>query len=164
MRYDSAYPHNLSGGRRWDRQIARLTELTGVPFAKLASHYANPGPQVSFDRPALSPCLSVFADGTILAMWRRCGLSRRGRRCSNRGRGRIWRLCRMGDGSIATGEVRKPAGGRGSEQGGCSSWFEGVRRAVRAIAVAGCPGVWYDPGCGSQGRRFVSVRGGRRKR
>lgn len=62
-RYDSAYPHNLSGRSPLDdRQIARLTELTGVPFAKLASHYANPGPQVSFDRPALSPCLSVFAD------------------------------------------------------------------------------------------------------
>jgi len=62
-RYDSSYPHNLSGRSPLDAaQIKRLTELTGVPFARLASHNANRGPQVSFDRPALSPCLAVFKD------------------------------------------------------------------------------------------------------
>ncbi len=62
-RYDSAYPHNLSGRSPLDnRQIARLTELTGVPFASLAGHHTSRGAQVSFDRPELSPCLSVFAD------------------------------------------------------------------------------------------------------
>jgi hypothetical protein len=62
-RYDSAYPHNLSGRSPLDDgQIARLTELTGVPFARLASHQTNRGPEVSFERPWLSPCLSVFAD------------------------------------------------------------------------------------------------------
>ncbi|MBE0536536.1 MAG: hypothetical protein IH624_12795 [Phycisphaerae bacterium] len=60
-RYDSAYPHNLSGRSPLDNgQIARLTELTGVPFAQLASHHASRGPQVSFDRPWLSPCLSTL--------------------------------------------------------------------------------------------------------
>jgi hypothetical protein len=33
-----------------------------VPFAKLASHNGNRGPQVSFDRPPLSPCLAVFKE------------------------------------------------------------------------------------------------------
>jgi len=62
-RYDSAYPHNLSGRSPLnDQQIARLTELTGVEFTALASHHRNQGPQVSFDRPELSPCLAVFED------------------------------------------------------------------------------------------------------
>ena len=64
-RYDSSYPHNLSGRSPLDgAQIKRLTELTGVPFAKLASHNGNRGPQVSFDRPGLSPCLAIFEETT----------------------------------------------------------------------------------------------------
>lgn len=60
-RYDSAYPHNLAGRCPLDdAQLKRLTELTGVPLMQLASHSANRGPQISFDRPELSPCLSVF--------------------------------------------------------------------------------------------------------
>jgi len=39
-----------------------LTELTGVPFAKLATHNRNAGPQVSYDRPRLSPCMAKFED------------------------------------------------------------------------------------------------------
>ena len=62
-RYDSSYPHNLSGRSPLDgAQIKRLTELTGVPFARLTSHGGNRGPQVSFDRPRLSPCLATFKD------------------------------------------------------------------------------------------------------
>ncbi len=64
-RYDCAYPANLTGRCPLDdKQIKRLTELTGVPFAKLAIHNKNAGPQISFDRPRLSPCLSTFEDKT----------------------------------------------------------------------------------------------------
>ena len=64
-RYDCAYPANLAGRCPLDdRQLKRLSELTGVPFAKLAVHNKNAGPQVSFDRPQLSPCLNGFEDGT----------------------------------------------------------------------------------------------------
>jgi hypothetical protein len=64
-RYDCAYPANLTGRSPLNNnQIKRLTELTGVPFAKLAVHNQNAGPQVSFDRPHLSPCLAVFEDTT----------------------------------------------------------------------------------------------------
>ncbi|MHC4300545.1 MAG: HzsA-related protein [Planctomycetota bacterium] len=62
-RYDCAYPDNLGGRCPLDnKQIKRLRELTGVPFAKLATHNKNAGPQVSFDRPKLSPCLAKFED------------------------------------------------------------------------------------------------------
>jgi hypothetical protein len=62
-RYDCAYPDNLAGRCPLDnKQLKRLTELTGVPFAKLATHSQNAGPQVSFDRPRLSPCLAKFED------------------------------------------------------------------------------------------------------
>jgi hypothetical protein len=62
-RYDCAYPNNLAGRCPLDnKQLKRLTELTGVPFTKLATHAQNTGPQVSFDRPRLSPCLANFED------------------------------------------------------------------------------------------------------
>ncbi|MHC4627744.1 MAG: HzsA-related protein [Planctomycetota bacterium] len=62
-RYDCAYPDNLTGRCPLDnKQIKRLTELTGVPFARLATHNRKAGPQVSFDRPRLSPCLARFED------------------------------------------------------------------------------------------------------
>lgn len=62
-RYDCAYPANLAGRCPLDnKQLQRLTELTGVPFAKLATYNKNAGPQVSFDRPYLSPCLAKFSD------------------------------------------------------------------------------------------------------
>ncbi len=57
--YASAYPDNLAGRSPLDdRQLKQLERLTGVPFAKLAGHNTNKGPQISFDRPALSPCLA----------------------------------------------------------------------------------------------------------
>ena len=62
-RYDSAYPDNLTGRSPLNnKQIERLSELTGVPFAKLTNHNNNSGPQLSFDRPHLSPCLAKFKD------------------------------------------------------------------------------------------------------
>ena len=62
-RYDCAYPDHLAGRSPLDnQQIKRLTELTGVPLARLNSHNANMGPQVSFARPALSPCLAKLKD------------------------------------------------------------------------------------------------------
>ena len=62
-RYDCAYPDNLTGRCPLDNeQIKRLTELTSVPFAMLAVHNQNTGPQISFNRPWLSPCLTKFED------------------------------------------------------------------------------------------------------
>ena len=61
--YASAHPDNLAGRSPLDGgQLKRLQELTGVPFEKLGSHSANRGPQISFDRPELSPCLGGFKD------------------------------------------------------------------------------------------------------
>lgn len=61
--YASAYPANLAGrAALTDAELARLEELTGVKFRAQASHSDNRGPQVSFDRPELSPCLRAFPD------------------------------------------------------------------------------------------------------
>ncbi len=61
--YASAHPENLAGRSPLnDAQLARLEKLTGVPFRQLADHRKNRGPQISFDRPELSPCLAVFQD------------------------------------------------------------------------------------------------------
>jgi hypothetical protein len=57
--YASAYPDNFTGRCPLDdRQLARLAALTGVPFTQFNSFSSNRGPQVSFDRPELSPCLA----------------------------------------------------------------------------------------------------------
>jgi len=56
--YASAFPQNLAGRSPLDNgQLARLGELTGVAFGRLAGHAQNQGPQISFDRPELSACL-----------------------------------------------------------------------------------------------------------
>ena len=61
--YDCAYPDNLAGRSPLSNlQTERLAELTGIPFAKLANYKTNLGPQVSFDRPQLSPCLEKLKD------------------------------------------------------------------------------------------------------
>lgn len=63
--YASAHPANLAGRSPLNaQQLQRLEELTGVPFQKLGSHNVNRGPQISFDRPELSPCLMAFKDKT----------------------------------------------------------------------------------------------------
>ena len=57
--YATTYPDNLAGRSPiGPEQLERLRQLTGVPFAQLAGHNINRGPQVSFDRPELSPCLA----------------------------------------------------------------------------------------------------------
>ncbi len=56
--YASAYPKGLAGrSPLTSRELNRLEALTGVPFSRLAGCRANRGPQISFDRPELSPCL-----------------------------------------------------------------------------------------------------------
>jgi len=61
--YASAYPNNLAGrSPLTPKEVERLTELTGIPIAKLAEHNRSQGPQITFDRPSLSPCLSSFDD------------------------------------------------------------------------------------------------------
>lgn len=61
--YASAYPENLSGRSPLNNgQLERLEQLTGVPLRQLASHTGNRGPQISFDRPKLSPCLAKISD------------------------------------------------------------------------------------------------------
>jgi hypothetical protein len=61
--YSCAYPDSRTGRCPLNnRQLARLSELTGVNFNGQMSYNGNRGPQVSFDRPELSPCLAQFAD------------------------------------------------------------------------------------------------------
>lgn len=61
--YASAYPANLTGRCPLDNaQMKRLTELTKIPFADLASFNRKRRAEVSFDRPEISPCLAGFAD------------------------------------------------------------------------------------------------------
>ena len=62
-RYDTSYPDNVGGRAPLNNaQVARLAELTGVPFAAQADFAKNPGPQVTFERPDRSPCLSSIKD------------------------------------------------------------------------------------------------------
>ncbi|MHC4250532.1 MAG: HzsA-related protein [Planctomycetota bacterium] len=57
--YESAYPDSPSGRSPLDgRQLRRLEALTGVDFdGRLKNHGRRERPQISFDRPELSPCL-----------------------------------------------------------------------------------------------------------
>ena len=77
--YASAYPGNLAGRSPMDdKQLARLEELTGVPLRQLAGHASNRGPQVSFDRPELSPCLDKLSAKTDLKYLEAIALIRAG--------------------------------------------------------------------------------------
>lgn len=61
--YASAHPDNLAGRSPLDdTALARLETLTGIPLRQLASHTANRGPQIAFDRPDRSPCLARWTD------------------------------------------------------------------------------------------------------
>jgi hypothetical protein len=61
--YMSAYPNSLTGRVPLDNvQLGRLGQLTGWDFGAQRSFSGCPGPDVSFDRPELSPCLAPFKD------------------------------------------------------------------------------------------------------
>ncbi len=61
--YMSAYPNSLTGRVPLDNaQLGRLGQLTGWDFGAQRSFSGCPGPDVSFDRPELSPCLERFKD------------------------------------------------------------------------------------------------------
>ena len=78
--FASAYPDNLAGRSPLDdKQLARLEQLTGVPLRRQANHGENRGPQVSFDRPELSPCLAQFTDKTDAKYGEALALIRAGR-------------------------------------------------------------------------------------
>ncbi len=56
--YESAYPNNPAGRSPiTSKELNRLGKLCGVEFGKLAGHSRKLGPQITFERPALSPCL-----------------------------------------------------------------------------------------------------------
>ena len=57
--YASAYPDSLTGRVPLDNaQLGRLSQLTGIAFSRQRGFSTNPGSDVSFDRPELSPCLA----------------------------------------------------------------------------------------------------------
>ncbi|MCY2996313.1 MAG: hypothetical protein NTY19_51975 [Planctomycetota bacterium] len=61
--YASAYPDSLTGRVVLDAaQLGRLSQLTGEDFGAQRSYSGNRGPEVSFDRPELSPVLARFSD------------------------------------------------------------------------------------------------------
>jgi hypothetical protein len=63
--YASAYPNHLAGRSPLDdHELARLETLTGVPLRQFAGHHRNRGPQITFDRPELSPCLASLPGPT----------------------------------------------------------------------------------------------------
>jgi hypothetical protein len=60
-RYESAYPDNPAGRSPLTAgELERLEELTGIDFAGLNGFQRKLGPQISFERPELSPCLSII--------------------------------------------------------------------------------------------------------
>ncbi|MCX6921841.1 MAG: hypothetical protein NT154_01280 [Verrucomicrobia bacterium] len=63
--YASAYPESLTGRMPLDNdQLNRLNQLTGWPLAAQKSHSESLGPEVSFERPELSPCLNKLDPGS----------------------------------------------------------------------------------------------------
>ena len=77
--YASAYPANLAGRSPLDgTQVKRLTELTKIPFAGLASYSRKQRAKVSFDRPELSPCLAGLPDKTAPAYLEALGILQAG--------------------------------------------------------------------------------------
>lgn len=56
--YESAYPDNHAGrSPLTDVEMKRIEELSGIQFKDLAGHTRKLGPQLSFERPELSPLL-----------------------------------------------------------------------------------------------------------
>lgn len=61
--YTSAYPKNAAGRSPLDgSQLAHLQKLTGVNFRSLGKSGRRLGPQISFERPELSPCLKKLKE------------------------------------------------------------------------------------------------------
>jgi len=57
--YESAYPSNPAGrSPLTSEELDRLGKLTGINFSNLAGFNRTLGPQISFKRPELSPCLA----------------------------------------------------------------------------------------------------------
>jgi len=57
--YESAYPGNPAGRSPLTAgELDRLGKLTGINFSNLAGFNRTLGPQISFERPELSPCLA----------------------------------------------------------------------------------------------------------
>jgi hypothetical protein len=57
--YACAYPDNLAGRSPLNNaELESLEKITGIPLRQLASHSNNKGPQICFDRPEMSPCLT----------------------------------------------------------------------------------------------------------
>lgn len=64
--YESAYPDNISGRCPLDDQeMNRLKELTGTDFEQINGFSRTVGPQISFERPGLSPCLDKIRDDKV---------------------------------------------------------------------------------------------------
>jgi hypothetical protein len=63
--YESAYPDQPAGRSPLTfEELNRLGLLTGVDFRQLSGHQRELGPQISFERPTLSPCLvKIQMDG-----------------------------------------------------------------------------------------------------
>jgi len=77
--YACAYPESQTGRTPIDReQLARLAKLCDLPLAQMMNHATNRGPQVSFDRPELSPCLSRITDKTSPAFQEALAIIRAG--------------------------------------------------------------------------------------
>ncbi|GKG72226.1 hypothetical protein CE91St1_13690 [Parabacteroides goldsteinii] len=61
--YESAYPDNPAGrSPLTNEELEELSRLTGVDFKKLGQWSRKLGPQISFDRPEVSPCLDSVKD------------------------------------------------------------------------------------------------------
>ena len=61
--YESAYPDNLAGRcPLTDDEMKQLKELTGVDFRALNDYRRKVGPQITFERPEVSPCLDSIRD------------------------------------------------------------------------------------------------------
>jgi hypothetical protein len=62
--YESAYPRHPAGrSPLTTEELNRLGSLTGVDFTRLKGHQRTLGPQLSFERPELSPCIQQMGKG-----------------------------------------------------------------------------------------------------
>ncbi|MCP4785445.1 MAG: hypothetical protein GY903_22895 [Fuerstiella sp.] len=79
--YACAYPNSLTGRSPLNTdQLQRLAHLTGINSGQIRSHHGNPGPQVNFDRPELSPCLAAFSDRSAPAYQEALAIIQAGRK------------------------------------------------------------------------------------